>query len=341
MSGPALRIDGRLVTSQAFYAAACDPARSVVVEACAGSGKTWMLVARMLRALLEGAEPHELLAITFTRAAAGEMRDRLAEWVAQWAAPRSTHEERVAALVARGLDASRAEALAPRLGELQGRLLAHGRPVAIRTFHAWFSQLLRTAPIDLLEGLGMQPDMTLVEGIDEHRPAVMRAFHGAVLRDPQLAADFQVLTATRGRTQLGKWLLAGWHKRIEFELADAAGVLEASVPPAAALWPELAACDDPCEQLLQPPWSSRLRDLAASLARGKVASQRASAGLTESLEVPHGRARFDTAWSALHTAVDEPRKHLQLPPCSTKHCTRSLIFALSRRSTTPTSSTCA
>ena len=310
MSGPALRIDGRLVTSQAFYAAACDPARSVVVEACAGSGKTWMLVARMLRALLEGAEPHELLAITFTRAAAGEMRDRLAEWVAQWAAPRSTHEERVAALVTRGLDASRAEALAPRLGELQGRLLAHGRPVAIRTFHAWFSQLLRTAPIDLLEGLGMQPDMTLVEGIDEHRPAVMRAFHGAVLRDPQLAADFQVLTATRGRTQLGKWLLAGWHKRIEFELADAAGVLETSVPPAAALWPELAACDDPCEQLLQPPWSSRLRDLAASLARGKVASQRASAGLTESLEVPHGRARFDIAWSALHTAVDEPRKHL-------------------------------
>jgi len=314
VSGPALRIDGRSVTSQSFYAAACDPARSVVVEACAGSGKTWMLVARMLRALLEGAEPHELLAITFTRAAAGEMRDRLGEWVAQWAAPRSTHEERVAALVARGLDAARAEALAPRLGELQGRLLAHGRPVEIRTFHAWFSQLLRTAPIDLLEGLGLQPDMSLVEDIDEHRPAVMRAFHGAVLRDPELAADFHALTASRGRTQLAKWLLAGLHKRIEFELADAAAVLEASVPPAAELWPELAAFDDPCEPLTRAPWSSHLRELAASLARGKVVSQRAAAGLIEALGTPQARTRFDIAWSALHTAGDEPRKYLAASP---------------------------
>ena len=314
MIGPALRIDGRPVTSQAFYAAACDPARSVVVEACAGSGKTWMLVTRMLRALLEGAEPHELLAITFTRAAAGEMRDRLGAWVAQWAAPRSTHEERVAALIARGLDAARAETLAPRLGELQGRLLSLGRPVEIRTFHAWFSQLLRTAPIDLLEGLGLQPDMSLVEDIDEHRPAVMRAFHAAVLRDPQLGADFHALTASRGRTQLAKWLLAGWHKRVEFELADAAGVLETSVPPAAELWSELAGRGEPCEPLMQEPWVSRLRELAASLARGKVVSQRAAAGLAEALEAPRPRARFDIAWSALHTGADEPRKYLAASP---------------------------
>ena len=55
---PALRVDGRRVDAPAFYAAACDPARSCVVEACAGSGKTWMLVSRMLRALLDGTPPH-------------------------------------------------------------------------------------------------------------------------------------------------------------------------------------------------------------------------------------------------------------------------------------------
>ena len=72
---PPTRIDGRARRRrERFYAVACDPRRSVVVEACAGAGKTWMLVSRILRALLDGAPPHEILAITFTRKAAGEMR---------------------------------------------------------------------------------------------------------------------------------------------------------------------------------------------------------------------------------------------------------------------------
>src|SRR6188472_2857261 len=100
---PALRVDGRGVDPQAFYAAACDPARSCVVEACAGSGKTWMLVSRMLRALLDGAEPHEILAITFTRAAAGEMRERLHDWLAAYSTARASHGQRVEALVQRGI----------------------------------------------------------------------------------------------------------------------------------------------------------------------------------------------------------------------------------------------
>ena len=68
---PAFRIDGRDATPEAFYTVACDPARSVAVEACAGAGKTWMLVSRMLRALLDGCPPQDILAITFTKKAAG------------------------------------------------------------------------------------------------------------------------------------------------------------------------------------------------------------------------------------------------------------------------------
>ena len=73
----AYQIGGRAATAEAFYAAACDPARSIAVEACAGAGKTWMLVARIVRALLDGAAAQDILAITFTRKAAGEMRGRL------------------------------------------------------------------------------------------------------------------------------------------------------------------------------------------------------------------------------------------------------------------------
>ena len=74
---PAYEINGRSVSAEHFYAAACDPRRSVAVEACAGAGKTWMLVSRIVRALLDGVEPHEILAITFTKRAAAEMRERL------------------------------------------------------------------------------------------------------------------------------------------------------------------------------------------------------------------------------------------------------------------------
>jgi len=44
--------NGERISRERFYAIACDPRRSVAVEACAGAGKTWMLVSRILRALL-------------------------------------------------------------------------------------------------------------------------------------------------------------------------------------------------------------------------------------------------------------------------------------------------
>ena len=58
-----------------------DPKHSVVVEACAGSGKTWLLVSRIVRLLLDGAKPSQILAITFTRKAAQEMQARLQLWL--------------------------------------------------------------------------------------------------------------------------------------------------------------------------------------------------------------------------------------------------------------------
>src|SRR5215212_7538697 len=93
--------NGERITRERFYAIACDPHRSVAVEACAGAGKTWMLVSRIVRALLAGAKPHEILAITFTKKAAGEMRQRLHEWLAEFA--QASREELSDALAARGV----------------------------------------------------------------------------------------------------------------------------------------------------------------------------------------------------------------------------------------------
>jgi ATP-dependent exoDNAse (exonuclease V) beta subunit len=56
---------------------AVDPSNNVVLEASAGTGKTSVLVARYVNLLEAGVDPSNILAITFTRKAAAEMRERI------------------------------------------------------------------------------------------------------------------------------------------------------------------------------------------------------------------------------------------------------------------------
>jgi len=234
----AYEVDGRRVPPEVFYALACDPQRSVAVEACAGAGKTWMLVSRIVRALLEGAQPHEILAITFTKKAAGEMRARLQEWLAQFAAgPLPTLENE---LRLRGLAPEPARAMAPRLQALQAQLLAAGRPVQVRTFHSWFAALLRSAPLGVLESLGLPAAHELIEDDGQAIARVWRRFHQQVADSPLLRADYEACIAAHGRTQTRKALEAALAKRVEFGLADAAGVVARSVSPWWSVFADLA-----------------------------------------------------------------------------------------------------
>src|SRR5688500_20194258 len=56
---------------------AIDPANDVVLEASAGTRKTEVLVKRYVRLIENGIDPSNILAVTFTRKAAAEMRDRI------------------------------------------------------------------------------------------------------------------------------------------------------------------------------------------------------------------------------------------------------------------------
>jgi len=138
-----------------FVARALAPGASCVVEACAGSGKTWLLVGRIVRLLLAGCAPGQILAITFTRRAAQEMRERL---FADLALLAQADEDTVIDLLrARGMSPQAAVEAIPAAQGLYERVVTAESQIAIETFHGWFWRLLQGAPLDV--GVGYAPSL--------------------------------------------------------------------------------------------------------------------------------------------------------------------------------------
>src|SRR5881227_3266468 len=69
---------------RATQARASDPAASAFVSVNAGAGKTHVLVQRVIRLLLEGTPPERILCITFTKAAAANMAERVFTTLGHW-----------------------------------------------------------------------------------------------------------------------------------------------------------------------------------------------------------------------------------------------------------------
>jgi ATP-dependent helicase/nuclease subunit A len=198
--------NGQPVTAEAFYAIACDPRRSVAVEACAGAGKTWMLVSRIVRALLESPagelHPQEILAITFTKKAAGEMRERLDEWLKKFAqADDATLRQELAI---RGVLHGVHQHSPAALSNLYRSVLATGRSVQIRTFHSWFAALLRNAPVAVLQRLNLPVNYTLLE---DDAPALLHRPVGRCCLEGRLRSGGAGAWAVSDRQ--GPWRGAG------------------------------------------------------------------------------------------------------------------------------------
>ncbi|MFC6280582.1 MULTISPECIES: UvrD-helicase domain-containing protein [Polaromonas] len=306
--------NGQPVSAEAFYAIACDPRRSVAVEACAGAGKTWMLVSRMLRALLEvdgkqvQVQPHEILAITFTKKAAGEMRERLYEWLEAFA--HADDETLRQELVMRGVLSQKGPQSPPQLREqlsnLYQRVLAGGRPVQIRTFHSWFAALLRSAPMATLQQLGLPVNYELLEDDGPAKALVWRRFYAALAADPALKTDFETVVLAHGRFQADKALHGALDKRTEFALADADGVVDVSVQHFSLQFVEFAGLGHPDEVLLAHPASRQLL-VAAAGALGRASAPTFSA---KGVELERALTGGDMAGvlAALLTEKGTPRK---------------------------------
>ena len=154
--------------------AAVDPRRNVVLEASAGTGKTSVLVTRYLNLLRAGIDPLNVLAITFTRQAAAEMRDRIVQELKQ-DARRSRAGE------------ARWRALRDRLGE-----------IAVSTIDAFCLSLLREFPLeaDLDPGFAIADETEIPHIVRQAVERTLAAAGAAAGADPNVA----MLLA-----QLGPW----------------------------------------------------------------------------------------------------------------------------------------
>ncbi len=317
--------NGTPVSAEAFYAIACDPRRHVAVEACAGAGKTWMLVSRILRALIDTAlqspdgvvRPHEILAITFTKKAAGEMRERLEQWLMEFDGADDDTLRRE--LTMRGVSNADASAEACKaLSGLYRAVLAQGRSVQIRTFHGWFAALLRNAPVAVLQRLGLPVNYELLEDDAPARALVWRPFYAAVAADAALHADFDALVSAHGRFQADKALQAALDKRTEFDLADARGVVDASVEHFQVRFEPLAHHETPERALMDA--AARDRWLARARALGQEKNktpQKAAEAVVDAFETTDPQLRLSLLRKGFFVASeDRLTNHLQKYPAA-------------------------
>lgn len=170
---------------------ALDPRRSVSVTASAGSGKTWLLVSRVLRLLLEGQPAGGILALTFTRKAAAEMRERV--------------NERLRALAyadtftaARELEQLGLAATPEHLRRAQGlyhALLFDPYPLRAMTLHA-FCQ-------DLLARFALEAEITPGFGLVENEHGLCRRAWRRLLAELHQQPDSPAAAALRALIDLG------------------------------------------------------------------------------------------------------------------------------------------
>lgn len=125
---------------------AADPGLSTWLSANAGSGKTKVLTDRVARLLLRGTPPQRILCLTYTKAAASEMQNRLFRRLGEWAM--LPDARLIAALRALGEDVAADPDLLLRARRLFARAIETPGGLKIQTIHAFCSAVLRRFPLE-------------------------------------------------------------------------------------------------------------------------------------------------------------------------------------------------
>ncbi len=293
---------------------ATSPAQSAWVEANAGTGKTKVLTDRVTRLLLAGIRPERILCLTFTKAAAAEMRNRLAAQLGRWAlAEEAVLDGEISRLIDRAPEPE--ERIIAR--RLFARVLDAPGGINILTIHAFCQALLKRFPLEAGVAPGFEvldegeAGTILKQAQDEQMAALARRDAPLSLRDALAAVAGRISIAEYAELMhklLGEraWLLAriagdGNLARERVRLAKSLGV-----SPEATTGALLSAvCADGAFD------DSGLRLAARALARGEKENKAYSELILQWLDQPEVRpALLDDYRAVFFTQQGKPRKKI-------------------------------
>ena len=205
-------------TASLLQVAASDPERSVFVSANAGTGKTQVLTMRVLRLLLSGVAPDTILCVTYTKAAAAEMKSRLYERLSNWA----ICEQVDLVDEMRKLGERRpSQTQIQTARSLFAHILDHEDGPRIETVHSFCQAVLKRFPIEA----NVPPDFQLLSEMDSERLLTDCFFslleQAGHIQDVKLAEALSVLTQQTDETQAIKHIKSYMRNRRQVDrLAD-------------------------------------------------------------------------------------------------------------------------
>ncbi len=171
--------------------------KNSLIKASAGTGKTFALATRMIRLMLLGVEPNHIVALTFSRAAAGEIFNRIAGRLAD-AATSDAQAASESEHVFLELDPVLAATLRTRFGAsisrasfagLLRKLIATQHASMIGTIDSFMTRMVQAFPLEL----GLQGSLTIMDDyrVEREKGAAMTALLNRVASTPEAALFFE------------------------------------------------------------------------------------------------------------------------------------------------------
>jgi ATP-dependent helicase/nuclease subunit A len=291
-------------------AEASDPGRSAWVAANAGSGKTTVLSRRVIRLLLDGAPPSRILCLTFTKAAAAEMSNRVFETLSKWTRLDDTALRSELAEFAGGehrpVSVGRARTLFARALEAPGGL-------KIQTIHAFCEALLHQFPLEanMTGHFEVMDGQREAEMLAEARSVVLAAARSPQGGHSRLANAWSTLLDIVSDTQLEEALaelVVGRTRLLEFAGQD----LDAAIAPAWSHFGHSRSSDETtliAGYLARSPLSdARWREIMQA---ARTSTGKSDSGFADKVEAflaaGDPRTRFNLRNACLLTEKQEPR----------------------------------